>query len=384
MSFGKLFNIIQQYFINDLAGPAYDFISSSERSSFSRNPEKLTARGKKVNKKFESKAFEEALEKNKSKKLKLYYYGNENDFRTANFKTPQLTLNVESFPSRSNWLESLEIEKVDANDPDTVVRIHIADRCCVGNYTVSDVLKSAPGRMFAKTFRKTRKTVYSSKHYSYAQKPLEILEKNGFIKSLGTYLQPVNGLPSASKIKLDDLLKELNVERKTEIQNVISNNYYIFNAPSSSVKNMIKSIHPSMDYGTLSTGIFRASVSSIDDSGLATIMLIRGGKGGKGTEGEENVSGVPMSVMPVSVSIETIGCPYFSFAQFYFIDFGTNTNIDNVYAVTSIDHTVEPGKFITSVKLTWVDSFAVFQPLEDSMREAGIKSILNKMNVFNN
>jgi hypothetical protein len=139
-----------------------------------------------------------------------------------------------------------------------------------------------------------------------------------------------------------------------------------------------------MDYGTLSTGIFRASVSSIDDSGLATIMLIRGGQGGKGSEGEEKISGVPVSVMPVGVSIETFGCPYFSFAQFYFIDFGTNTNIDNVYAVTAIDHTIEPGKFNTSVKLTWADSFAVFQPLDDAMREAGLKSILHKMNVFNN
>jgi hypothetical protein len=384
MSFGKLFNILQQYFVNDLAGPAYDFLDDAERGKYARNPENMTARGKttgkKTSRKFETKEYEESLEKNKSKRLKMAYYGSESDPRTATFRMPQLNLNIESFPARAKWEESASLEAVPTGQPDTVVRIHVLDRCCEGNYTVSNVLKSAPGRVLAKTYRKSRNSPYSSNHYKYAQGPLKLLEENGFLKSMSSYLNP--GGDAGMQTKLNDLLKQLPTEKQEEIKRVLSENYYIFNAPPASVKNMIKSIHPSMDYGTLATGIFRASVSSIDDSGLATIMLIRGGKGAKGSEGEETTQGVPMSVMPVSVSIETFGCPYFSFAQFYFIDFGTNTNVDNVYAVTGIDHTVEQGKFITSVKLTWSDSFAIFKPLEDSMREAALKTILQKLNVL--
>jgi hypothetical protein len=378
MTFGKLFNIIQQYFINDLGGAAYDFLNDGQRSTFARDPKNLTKRGQEKGKN-STKAYEQALESNRGAKLKKAYYNNEQDIRPAGFRLPQLSIDLQSIPIRNDWNEST-LSNPNDNGPSTVIRLHVMDRGCEGLYTASELIRSSPGRTFSKIYRhpdaNRNDTIYRSNHCKYNETPINILTERKFLKKLDDYL----GSP-----KFEELLGDVPRENIEIVKNTIKESYLIFDASSYSVKDLIKGVFPSFDYGTLASGILKASVSSIDDSGLATIMLIRGGQGAKGTEGEENNAlTVPMSVMPSSVSIDTIGCPYFSFAQFYFIDFGTNTNVDNVYAVTGIDHVIEPGKFQTTVKLTWSDSFAVFRPLDDAMKEAALKAILQRLGAFKN
>jgi hypothetical protein len=383
MTFGKLFNILQQYFINDLGGPAYDFIDDEQRKNFTRrDPKNLTARSSKVKGKLETKPYEEALETGKSKKLKEYYYGNQDDLRPASFRLPQLSVDLQAIPLRTSWFEGAS--EPQGNQPATVIKLHVMDRCCEGIYTATELVRSSPGRTFSRLTRKTQgerqQSVYRSNHSKYSDAPIDLLVEKGFLKRLDAYFNEI----SPGESKFNKLLSMMVQSDRQEIQRILEESYLIFDASAYVVKDLIKGIYPSFDYGTLGSGVLKASVSSIDDSGLATIMLIRGGQGAKGSEGETSVSSVPMSVMPSAVSIDTIGCPYFSFAQFYFIDFGTNTNVDNVYAVTGIDHVIEPGKFQTNVKLTWADSFAVFKPLEDSMREAALKAVLQRLGVYNN
>ena len=381
MTFGKLFNLIQQYFINDLGGAAYDFLSDAQRSTFARDPKNSTKRGsqKKKDDEFDNKAYEQALEQEKGKKLKKAYYNDENDIRPAGFRLPQLSIDLQSIPIRNTWSES-DSSDLNENGPSTVIRLHIMDRGCEGLYTASELIRSSPGRTFTKIYRHSdadrNDVIYRSNHCKYNEKPISILAEKGFLKKLDDYL---------GDRKFEELLEGMTKTDIDKVRNIIKGSYFIFDASSYSVKDLIKGVFPSFDYGTLASGILKASVSSLDDSGLATIMLIRGGQGAKGTEGEENsATSAPMSVMPSAVSIDTVGCPYFSFAQFYFVDFGTNTNIDNVYAVTGIDHVIEPGKFQTTVKLTWSDSFAVFRPLDDAMKEAALKAILQRLGVFKN
>jgi hypothetical protein len=385
MSFGKFFNLIQQYFINDLGGPAYNFLDQAQRDTFARNPENLAARGKKEKDKFEAKAYEQALEQNKGKRLKLAYYNSETDKRSAGFKLPQLSIDLQSIPLRKDWVEQANTGNFAESIPTTVIRLHVMDRCCEGLYTASELIRSSPGRTFSRLVRETQPsrsdTLYRSNHSRYSDAPIAVLESSGFLKRLDDYLDQKS---SNGKSKFEELLQQMAASEIEEIKKILRENYLIFDASSYAVKDLIKGVFPSLDYGTLGSGIMKASVSSIDDSGLATIMLIRGGQGAKGSDSDESISSVPMAVMPSAVSLDTIGCPYFSFAQFFFIDFGTNTNIDNVYAVTGIDHVIEPGKFQTNVKMTWSDSFAVFRPLDDSMREAALKAILQRLGVFKN
>jgi hypothetical protein len=424
MSFGRLLNIIQQYFVNDLAGPAHGFLDENERSQYVRDPENLTSRTKKTTRRqsnydelrkkaqetkaaasanpndqtkkkeaqdaakalasasstsYDKQQYENAIEKARSEKLRLFYYGNSEAaaYGPLNFRLPQLSLDVQSIPQRNDWVErAVTDEEANGSSPllKTVIRVHVIDRACEGMYTASELLISSPGRTFVKTDRNVGSeregVVYRSNHTGASNAAIVPLENAGFLQKFSI---------TDADLDTEDLLQKMPKEEREKIINYLNANYLYFDATTGYIKDLIRSIYPTLTYGTSATGITKASVSSIEDSSLATIMLVRGGQSDKGSEGESRASTVPMSVMPVSVSLDCIGCPHFNFAQFYFIDFGTNTNIDNVYAVTGLDHTIEPGKFHTSVKMTWKDSFAIFRPLDDAMKHAGLKAILQRL-----
>jgi hypothetical protein len=55
---------------------------------------------------------------------------------------------------------------------------------------------------------------------------------------------------------------------------------------------------------------------------------------------------------------------FFVAGHFFFVDFGTNTSIDNIYAVCGVDHKLEPGSFTTSAKLIPVaDAYGSYESL---------------------
>ena len=71
-------------------------------------------------------------------------------------------------------------------------------------------------------------------------------------------------------------------------------------------------------------------------------------------------AGVPLQTAPVSLSLNTFGCPAINYGQSFFVDFGTGTTIDNVFVVTGIDHSISQGKFETKVKMTQIDAFGKY------------------------
>jgi hypothetical protein len=80
--------------------------------------------------------------------------------------------------------------------------------------------------------------------------------------------------------------------------------------------------------------------------------------------------GLPMKVLPVECTIETLGCPLFERMQNFFIDFGTGTTADNVYVVNEIEHKIGPGEFSTSLKMIFLDSFMNYESSNRKIRIA--------------
>ena len=58
-----------------------------------------------------------------------------------------------------------------------------------------------------------------------------------------------------------------------------------------------------------------------------------------------------ISINPSTLSMELFGCPFIDRGSQIFVDTGTGTDLDNVYTVNSITHTVKSGDFSTSVNL---------------------------------
>ena len=91
--------------------------------------------------------------------------------------------------------------------------------------------------------------------------------------------------------------------------------------------------------------------------------------GGSTAQGARD-SGLPLQTAPTSLSLTTWGCPIVNYGQNFFVDFGTGTTADNQYVVTGIDHSIEPGKFETKIKLAQVDAFGKFSSMFQSVQTA--------------
>jgi hypothetical protein len=92
------------------------------------------------------------------------------------------------------------------------------------------------------------------------------------------------------------------------------------------------------------------AVSSISDPALATINIIAADEASGEGAAATKKKGLPMIVTPTEVTADMLGCPLINFGQSVYIDFGTGTTIDNIYACTSVSHTFSPGEFSTSAK----------------------------------
>ena len=61
-------------------------------------------------------------------------------------------------------------------------------------------------------------------------------------------------------------------------------------------------------------------------------------------------------VIPATLDIKMFGMPLLNYSQQFFIDLGTGTTLDNIYAATVISHTLNSSGFETSFKGTFQGS----------------------------
>lgn len=117
-----------------------------------------------------------------------------------------------------------------------------------------------------------------------------------------------------------------------------------------SVKQFISEGLPVIRYGNGAGMLKNIAVSSISDPALATINIIAADEAsGEGATAAKK-KGLPMIVTPTEVTVDMLGCPLINFGQSVYIDFGTGTTIDNIYACTSVNHAFSPGEFNTNAK----------------------------------
>ena len=79
---------------------------------------------------------------------------------------------------------------------------------------------------------------------------------------------------------------------------------------------------------------------------------------------------MPLRVMPQQANITIFGCPFVNFAQYMFLDFETGTTVDNQYAITGVKHDFSPGKFTTSLTLSYGDIYGKYENVVDSLSKA--------------
>lgn len=154
-----------------------------------------------------------------------------------------------------------------------------------------------------------------------------------------------------------------NVSKEEKYVNGFINNF-------EALKRIMTNSIPIIEFGTQTSAIVDGSFKSQSDKLAATVNMMRANS----SSGDESINasqrgGMPFFVQPAQMSMTTMGCPLLSYAQQFFVDFGTGTTIDNTYGIKSISHSIEKGKFMSSIELTPIDSYGVYRDIRNQLDE---------------
>ena len=267
----------------------------------------------------------------------IYYpdepYNKENDVK---FIIPQISMNFDCLT-----------EKKHSNFERTVLRISIYDRTEIPFASSANILEQIYGENLLKPINllaKTRKDLKSGKgtrksYIENAKKEIQKLVKEGILLKKG---------------------KKYFINHKN-----ISKNSKLSSSFIGNTKDFYKQIYPSLTFGTQNTALISANVSTINENKLQTIFLTRPDRNNQNEINNRVNADLPLRILPTQASVEIVGCPWINFGQSIFLDFETGTTIDNKYVVTGITHNLSPGKFTTSLKLSYGDNYGQFESSAD-------------------
>ena len=278
-------------------------------------------------------------------------------------------------PSIQMWVECVQHED---HPGISILRLHFFDKACtsyssyaqlwsstssgdlgvIGKYSRAKKSADALDKKIEKAPKKEKEKLEKLKknrdarvvqHKKHADRQIEVFEKNGLIKPIQVTTQEDNP---------DDPDNPITVP---------VTKYQIAGGPDQ-LRGILAANMPTLKYGTEFSGILNASLATNSDSTMETIHMQRQG-GASGTDDGFD-PGLPMTVKPVTLSIDTFGCPYINFGQQFFVDFQTNTTIDDIYAVTGVSHNLTPGEFKTQIKLTPLNKTGQYRNLQDQFDDA--------------
>ena len=137
---------------------------------------------------------------------------------------------------------------------------------------------------------------------------------------------------------------------------------------SNSIRSQIKKIMPSVTYGTNNSAVLEASISTINEAKLNTVFLTRPDRNAAPVRTRVKFQqDLPLRILPSQVNLTIFGCPFVNYAQYIFLDFETNTTIDNQYVITGIKHDITPGKFTTTLTLAYGDAYGKYENIVNTL-----------------
>ena len=157
------------------------------------------------------------------------------------------------------------------------------------------------------------------------------------------------------------------VDRRTGKKEIKNGAFRIKGGPDQ-LRGILAANMPTLKHGTEFSGILSANLATNSNPAMETIHMQRRGSP-SGPSGAQD-TGLPMQIKPVTLSMETFGCPFINFGQQFFCDFQTNTTTDDIYAVSGVSHTLTPSEFKTSINMTPLNKLGQFRSLTDTIDAA--------------
>lgn len=278
----------------------------------------------------------------------------------ARFTLPVVQVAVEGAPLTD---ASGEIIKDDNGNPKSLIKIHVYDSAMDPYSTITDIIRSAKDNelgIITIPVAKLNSTIRANAGDPGGASDREVLAALEVIKA-----GKEAGILEAVNIDNMQPADRQDIGPLDAMRN--NSTFYRVAGDYDSIKSLVTSAVPKIVYGTSTSAMINASLSSNTSAGLGNVQLLRAFTEPGEVRAESLNTGVPMLVVPSQLSISTIGCPLFSPMQRLFMDFGTGTSIDNLYHVISFDSTIGKDGFKTDVKLGFADGFAAYRSLNQNL-----------------
>ena len=141
---------------------------------------------------------------------------------------------------------------------------------------------------------------------------------------------------------------------------------------SSKIKRYVKNSYPSITYGANNSTVHGISVTSNVSDQVSQVIQISSyaRRNNQQNSSAQTNNFEETTVVPSSISLRTMGNPFISRGNEIYIDFGTNTTLDNIYVVKSVSHKISNGNFETNVNLIYSgqgDTRSIYNDIKRSL-----------------
>jgi len=274
----------------------------------------------------------------------------------AKLKLPRVEIAVEG--TQLLDMAGIPIPDPTTGKPKTLIKIHVYDGSMEPNSTLSEIITAAKDNELSMI--QVPVAEYVASGGSNTAKEAAALQAVAAGLAAGI-------LEAVDKKSLDVI--STNESNAATLNSQVKDGTVLLRIKGSyeDIKRVVSAGMPTITYGSSTSAVTNASLTTGGNAGLANVMLMRAFNS-PGEKAEENVdSGVPMQVLPAQLSMSTIGCPLFSPMQRFFVDFGTGTSLDSCYFVVSVDSTIGKDGFKTELKMAYSAGFPTYSSLNQQL-----------------
>lgn len=260
------------------------------------------------------------------------------------FKPPHVDIHIECLPAR---LPNTRKGIGGIDDSKTLLRIHVFDKVASSYESQGELIRAL-----------------TDSHLN----TIGFVEVNSDADE-GRQLESARRIiAAAAQLKLIERVSD-DIASSGSPLGATTQHYRIVGGPQE-LKRFVMSTAPNIIYGCQNSAIITLGLGSIQDPLLSTVNMLRTDRAGSITPNGSGRGGIPLKTIPAKLDISSFGCPLLSFMQQFFVDAQTGTDLDNIYAITQLSHTLEPSSFKSSFSMVPQQAYGKYESTLNKVEQA--------------
>lgn len=261
------------------------------------------------------------------------------------FKPPSIDLHIEAIPARQSRHQTSTDSTL--RDSATILRIHVFDKVATAYETQGELIKSmADSQLGDIGYVETNVGGDEGRQVESARRIIQAADRLGILERIPDE-QSTGGDDSQPSAK----------------------HFRIVGGPAA-LRKFVMSTAPYIIYGSQNSAIETLGLASIQDPALSTVNMIRTDRAGSMTPEGSGRGGVPLKTIPARLSVTSLGCPLLAFMQQFFVDAQTGTDLDNIYAITSLSHQIDATTFKSSFEMVPQQAYGKYESTLNKVEQA--------------